>query len=150
MSSRSKEAVVSGDNICLRPSLVLQIGDGMENGAKQKWPTKRILNLLNGFSTDLSRFSLASIHWRNASQANTDSPSGRKESSIPEMACLGSAKPWTKSPAAHAHLDVPYSNKTSRKVPKSVCRGNHSMVRAPRVGLRPAAMSAAVSTRHFG
>ena len=54
MSSKSKEAVVSGGNICLRLSLVPRIGDGMENGAKQKWPTKRISNLLNGFSTDLS------------------------------------------------------------------------------------------------
>jgi len=118
MSSKSKEAVVSGGNICLRPSLVPQIGDGMENGAKQKWPTKRILNPLNGFSTDLSRFSLASIHCRDASTANTDSPSGHKGFSIPEMACLGNAKSWTKSQAAHAHLDVPYSNKTSREVPK--------------------------------
>ena len=56
MSSKNKEVAVSGGDIFWPPSLAPLIGDRLENGAKRKWPRKRISSPLNGFSTEHSGF----------------------------------------------------------------------------------------------
>lgn len=65
MPSKSKEAVANGGNIFYRRSPTRPIDDGMGTDAKQKWPTKPLPNLLNGFLTEPSAFThRISISWK--------------------------------------------------------------------------------------